>query len=649
MKRQKIISLLIIMALFTAAQANQGGNDGFGHMWTDTESGGKQITYSWIDAKDGTSLFGSAFNNSITSTPQTLPFSFNYYDSSYTQIYISSNGWITFDNYPNSEAINDTIPSSTGPSTMIAPFWDNLNSTAGNDGGVYFKVSGNQPNRRVIIEWDIIERDGTSSNSINFQVVLHEHSNLIKFQYNNIDNDRYGGGNSASIGIKNDSGTGLSYAYNDSVISSGMAILFHNKTFQNNALATILPQSIEAGSYASFNYSITDLDITNPVKMGKADRFSIANPFTSVPAITGIKINDYDAYIQNSQDKPSDPGYATWYYDNTNDSIVVKTSDFDAIDSMLVSFNQSMPQQTSTGNAYPSTLDARLDSTTQTANTNNGYDVDVLPAQTAYYTLSPAGDQAINAGDSLDYTLTAYDEFDNEVTSQDTVILSASGSSTAAFISNDTLVFQNAATLNFAVTDTMQGDFTVKVRKQNATGVTGESGLITVNTAAADHLVILSSQDSIRVGNERLLQVAVEDVYTNRIAAASVTFQRIQGNGVFSDNELDNISTTSNANGEASALYTASDSTGFGEDHIRVTTAAVDDTIRLPLQTGPVSYYALSPSGDQAITAGDTLDYTLTAYDEFDNEVTSQDTVILSASGSSTAAFISNDTLVFQN
>ncbi len=631
--------------LFSLAFAEQGGNDSFGYMWTNSQLS-PSVEYDWIDAKSGSQIMGPAFNNSISGV-QTLPFSFSYYGNEYTSFYVSSNGWLSFNSPVSSEPTNDTIPSTTGPSTMIAPFWDDLESTTGNDGGIYYKVVGEAPNRKAVVEWDI--RNGANTSSAHFQAVLYEHSNLIKFQYDLTDGT-YDGGSSATIGIKNDSNTGITYAYNEAgAVSASLAILFHNKSIQGNATASITPNATQAGTYENFDYRLFDVGPGNPNGLGKVDQIRIANPFTNIPTVTEIKINNYSAYIRNAQDKPTQVGYATWYYDDAADSLVIQTSYFDVIDSMVVSFNQTMPQQTSTGNTFGSNYDAILDSTAEHSAQDGGYTVDVTAGDVAYYQFNPAGDQTIRAGDTLDYQITAYDQYDNAVVNSDTVIISSEGSGTAQIIPNDTLVFNNSSTLSFSVSDTVDNDFTVRVQKKNASSVRDESGTIQIQGASADHFVIISSQDSIRVGNERLLRVGLEDEYGNRLSDSTVTFTRVQGNGYFSDNDQANITAVTDGGGVAEALYTASDSTGFGEDRIEVSFNTVTDSITLPLKAGAVSYYAFSPPGDQTIRAGDTLDYQITAYDQYDNAVVNSDTVIISSEGSGTAQIIPNDTLVFNN
>ncbi|MGD9486645.1 MAG: hypothetical protein AB7W47_01360 [Calditrichaceae bacterium] len=268
-------------------------------------------------------------------------------------------------------------------------------------------------------------------------------------------------------------------------------------------------------------------------------------------------------------------------------------------------------------------------------------DTIVLPLKAgnvSYYTFTPSGNNSIAAGGSVNYTLTAHDQFGNPVVNSDQITLSAIGSATAVF-SGGPFQFSNSSALNFSVSDNTKGSFTVRAAKSTNTEIKGESGLITVNAAVAEHFVIISSQDAITTDTERLLQVGLEDVHNNRLPASqTVTFRRFNGNGLFS-NGLDNINDDTDASGIAEARYTASDSLYYLRDSVEVSFGGILDTIVLPLKAGKVSYYTFTPSGDNTITAGGSVNFTLTARDQNGNEVVNSDQVTLSAVGSATAVF----------
>ena len=188
----------------------------------------------------------------------------------------------------------------------------------------------------------------------------------------------------------------------------------------------------------------------------------------------------------------------------------------------------------------------------------------------------------------------------------------------------------------------------MQVTNDNDSNVNGESGLVTVNGAAADHFVKLSSETAITVGTDRLLQVRLEDAYGNDLSGESVTFTRIRGTGTFS-NGLSSISVTTDVNGVAEATYTASTSVSFGSDSIDVTSGSVATNYVLPLQAGAVTHYTFNPSADQTIAAGGSVNYTVMAKDQYGNGVVNSDNVTVSTPGSSTATVSPSANLSFSN
>jgi hypothetical protein len=410
LKRFSGIFFLIFLFVSTG-YADQGGKDNFGYMWTDSD-GTVTVDYQWIDARDGTDVFGSIFDDDTAGVD--LTFDFVFYGDTLNKIWISTNGWISFSQPSGatpSEPTNVSIPGGGDPDSLIAVFWDNMITGAGG-GGIFYKISGSSPNRKFIVQWDIQRNDGSR---ISCQVILYEHSNLIKFQYSEID-AAFGNGGSATLGIKKNSTIGIEYSFNDNTaVTPPLTILFHNK-FVNGASANILPTTVEAGAVQTFNYYITDIDTTDTTGLGKLDNVVIGNPFLSTPdpVITGIKINNQDAFIQMSSAKPTEAGFATWQF--VTDSIIIQTSHFDIIDSLKVTFLQYMPTATYQDSAYGSSINAVLDSSSQMLTTEGtDWSVDIVANTVSYYTLTPIGKDTITAGDSIAYTITAYDQYGNTV------------------------------------------------------------------------------------------------------------------------------------------------------------------------------------------------------------------------------------------
>ncbi len=652
MKKSIIVLFIFIGLNISAALADQGGSDNFGYMWTDSK-GTVTIDYNWVDIKSSSNqIFAAGFDNEAP-VGKALPFKVDFYGVSHDSIFISPNGWLSFKNPgTNSFPANDTLPSAAAPDSIVAPYWDDLTGDARYDGGIYYAIAGTAPNRKIVVQWESIVSGALGSTStLVFETIIYERNNLIKFQYKTVDSDRNGGGE-ATIGIGANASDGLAYYYGDGTglgpLTSGMAILFHNRRLVSGATAQISPATAQAGSYTQFNYSFYDIDPGGAQGLGKLDRFAIKVPFSTVPSVTAVYINGSSAYIQNSQTAPDDPGYAVWYYDSAKDSLIVQTSYFDVPDSVRIVFGQSMPTTLSENNAYASSFDARLDQSPLAQSTDGGYSVRVVAGPVSYYAFNPSGDQTITAGGSVNYTVTAKDQYGNGVVNSDNVTVSTPGSSTATVSPSSALSFSNDSTLSFSVSDNTVGSFSVQVTNDNDSNVNGESGLVTVDASGADHFVKLSSETTITVGTDRLLQVRLEDAYGNDLSGESVTFTRVRGSGTFS-NGLSSISVTTDADGIAQATYTASTSVSYVSDSIDVASGSVATNYVLPLQAGAVTHYTFNPSTDQTITAGGSVSYTITARDQYENAVTNSDAVTVSTPGSSTATVSPSSVLSFSN
>jgi Tol biopolymer transport system component len=129
-------------------------------------------------------------------------FRFTFYGTTYSDLYYSSNGLITF-GAANSECDNTDL--ATGPADpAIAVLWDDL-YIGGANSAVFWQVLGSGGDQRLIIQWNDIEYlSASNGNTITFQAVLDEATGTLQFNYLDLDNgDSSAEGRSATVGIKN--------------------------------------------------------------------------------------------------------------------------------------------------------------------------------------------------------------------------------------------------------------------------------------------------------------------------------------------------------------------------------------------------------------------------------------------------------------
>jgi|GEM_PF-5106743 len=180
------------------------------------------------DAWEGIAGTGTTivFANPEDGTEQIpIGFSFPFYGTTYTNVYVSVNGFLTFNAPGGLYYINSDFPTSAGvPGSMVAPWWDDL-SMVYNTASVYakYEVKGTAPGRRLIVHWRAEHYNNRNSlplATVQFQAKLYETTGRIVFVYYDTDADlpnTVDNAQSATIGIQNPAGTQtVRYGYNGS-------------------------------------------------------------------------------------------------------------------------------------------------------------------------------------------------------------------------------------------------------------------------------------------------------------------------------------------------------------------------------------------------------------------------------------------------
>lgn len=113
-----------------------------------------------------------------------LPIGFNFcfFDQTFNQFYISSNGWISFS--PNTSATSAPfpIPSSNPqvPQNAIMGPWLDWNASIGDSAGITYETLGTAPFRRLVVDFRDMPMYGCASLLGDFQIVIYETTNVIE-------------------------------------------------------------------------------------------------------------------------------------------------------------------------------------------------------------------------------------------------------------------------------------------------------------------------------------------------------------------------------------------------------------------------------------------------------------------------------------
>ena len=132
-----------------------------------------------------------------------LGFTFNFFDNSYTQCRISSNGWLSFSTAEtNGYNPNGTCPAPSLPLNSIMAVYSDLNpSTCGN---VRYATYGVAPCREFVVTWNAICQFSCTSQQVSAEAVLYEGTDVIEVFLGNRQPCSWG---NAVVGIQNITGT----------------------------------------------------------------------------------------------------------------------------------------------------------------------------------------------------------------------------------------------------------------------------------------------------------------------------------------------------------------------------------------------------------------------------------------------------------
>jgi len=192
---------------------NAGEPDAYGYVWRDSDEPGGPL-FQWEEINgSGTTLPAADDGNT---GPYDLGFTFNFYGVDYTTVRVCTNGFLSFTSASDAYT-NQHIPQSGEPNALLAPFWDDLNPSAG---GAVYMMQLESP-RRFIVEWEAVPHYNNSGSPETFQVILYPDGRFL-YQYQQL-----GDPTSCTVGCENAEGTdGQEVVYNSAYLHNGLALEF---------------------------------------------------------------------------------------------------------------------------------------------------------------------------------------------------------------------------------------------------------------------------------------------------------------------------------------------------------------------------------------------------------------------------------------
>jgi hypothetical protein len=254
------ILFFLILTVRSASATEWPGPDDYGYF-------GTVATYNFTDISGTGTQVTLAEQGVSGSVP--IGFSFNFYGVPYNNVFISSKGFITFD--PGLDPLlvfqGEYIPDTGLPNNFIAGYWADLDPSAG--GTIRYKTAGDTGSRKFIVQFKQVPHWGGSV-TVTFQMILHEGSDNIEFQFHNSP----ASSNASTTGIENSDGTtGLLYEWGFySLSNTGLLIslpeqssytLTVAKTGPGAGRVTSSPAGINCGSDCSEIYDFgTEVALT---------------------------------------------------------------------------------------------------------------------------------------------------------------------------------------------------------------------------------------------------------------------------------------------------------------------------------------------------------------------------------------------------
>ncbi|MFO8109239.1 MAG: hypothetical protein R6U17_01755, partial [Thermoplasmata archaeon] len=207
----------------------------------------------------------------------------------------------------------------------------------------------------------------------------------------------------------------------------------------------------------------------------------------------------------------------------------------------------------------------------------------VIPGDAHTVEISPDTEQTVEAGETLDFSAAAYDEYGNLITDDDFYFIWSGADVSGMFLETEVGTYDVSATYG---------------------GVTSTAVMVTVVPGDA-HTVEISpdTEQTVEAGESMNFSAAAYDEYGNLITDddSNFTWSGADVSGMFLETEVGTY--------DVSATYDG------------ITSTAVTVTV-VP---GDAHTVEISPDTEQTVEAGETLDFSAAAYDEYGNLITDDD------------------------
>jgi hypothetical protein len=181
------------------------GNDGvLGGIISSGVYEAASVPFAFEDISGTGTVIAGLTNQDDASVSVPIGFNFSFYGFNNANVFVSSNGLLTF--ATASTLFTNTDLTTVPTQATIAPFWDDLHTGGGQPGSnVFSQVSGAGADQHLTIQWNQVRffSGGTAGDTLTYQVQLFA-GGRIQFNYQDLVSGTAAGNNgaSATVGIK---------------------------------------------------------------------------------------------------------------------------------------------------------------------------------------------------------------------------------------------------------------------------------------------------------------------------------------------------------------------------------------------------------------------------------------------------------------
>lgn len=146
-----------------------------------------------------TGTAGPSGDDNVATAP--IGFSFNFYGNTYTDVVISTNGFISFDLASGAGCCTgQVLPNTATPNNLVSLGWEDLTAAAGQ---ITYATIGTAPNRVFVVNYNGVAHLSGAGTPLTGQIKLFEGTNVVEVHTTSYSDD----GTATTQGVENSTGT----------------------------------------------------------------------------------------------------------------------------------------------------------------------------------------------------------------------------------------------------------------------------------------------------------------------------------------------------------------------------------------------------------------------------------------------------------